>query len=397
MKESGHRFAVSSAHPRLVDGVRSKNPRYLQLRPDLRRPFERYVSEQGVRFHRGLPLSAPVHQPVGAVLMGRRNNPPERDKGIRSLAVYNPIHYQELPELFMDLICSLTGKSPSTTGAGSEGALTKGPFNALRLTPDLNTALVSAILTGLGGFSTAAGHIGAEVRVDHDISLLVPEIWCRLSPQERTPEFLIENQLLEKLEDYDHNGARVLQSRLGYRITYRFLQRFFGRVFDNPNIVFDERILKPEKQGEDDYADGIRHITEAQRRVAQQYFDDGSIDEACPPVQALLWIMATDKYEGKDVHHPDIRRMFTREYLLASDWYQQRLRLKRELDVKLWKRHIASLTKFLADPTYNDKAATLRIADRLRLAELELTRVSAPAYLDSLRGTLGSNPLGRTR
>ena len=32
----------------------------------------------------------------------------------------------------MDFICSLTGKSPSTTGAGSEGALTKGPFNALR-------------------------------------------------------------------------------------------------------------------------------------------------------------------------------------------------------------------------------------------------------------------------
>ena len=40
---------------------------------------------------------------------------------IRGLAVYNPIHYQELPELFMDFICSLTGKSPSTTGAGSEG------------------------------------------------------------------------------------------------------------------------------------------------------------------------------------------------------------------------------------------------------------------------------------
>ena len=40
--------------------------------------------------------------------------------GVRALAVYNPIHYQELPELFMDFVCSLTGKSPSTTGAGSE-------------------------------------------------------------------------------------------------------------------------------------------------------------------------------------------------------------------------------------------------------------------------------------
>ncbi len=26
----------------------------------------------------------------------------------------------------MEFICSMTGKSPSTTGAGSEGALTKG-------------------------------------------------------------------------------------------------------------------------------------------------------------------------------------------------------------------------------------------------------------------------------
>ncbi len=46
----------------------------------------------------------------------RRNNPPEKEAGIRPLAVYNPIHYQELPELLMDYVCSFTGKSPSTTG-----------------------------------------------------------------------------------------------------------------------------------------------------------------------------------------------------------------------------------------------------------------------------------------
>jgi hypothetical protein len=34
--------------------------------------------------------------------------------------VFNPIPYFELPELFMEFICSMTGKSPSTTGAGSE-------------------------------------------------------------------------------------------------------------------------------------------------------------------------------------------------------------------------------------------------------------------------------------
>src|SRR6185369_2134204 len=126
--------------------------------------------------------------PVQAVLPGRRNNPPEG--AIRSLAVYNPVHYMELPELFMEFICSMTGKSPSTTGAGSEGALTKGPFNALPPIIDLNNALVSHLLTGYATFVTAAGYVGPRARVDHDISLLVPEIWCRMSPEERDPKFL---------------------------------------------------------------------------------------------------------------------------------------------------------------------------------------------------------------
>ena len=122
--EGGGRYVVSSAQPRMVDGKPSKNPRYLQIRPDVSRPFDRYLAERGVRLFRAIPPEKPVHIPVVAVLTGRRNNPPE--PGIRPLAVYNPIHYQELPELFMDFVCSLTGKSPSTTGFGSEGALTPG-------------------------------------------------------------------------------------------------------------------------------------------------------------------------------------------------------------------------------------------------------------------------------
>src|SRR5437763_2421034 len=124
----------------------------------------------------------------------------------------------------MDFSSSLTGKSPSTTGAGSEGALTKGPFNALRPTADLNSALVSYILTGLAGFSTSAGYVGPNVRVDHDISLLVPEIWCRLTPPERDPAFLIQQGYLEPVTDFDHAGERILASRLGYRITGRFVR-----------------------------------------------------------------------------------------------------------------------------------------------------------------------------
>ncbi len=47
-----------------------------------------------------------------------------------------------------------------------------------------------------------------KVRVDHDISLLIPEVWCRMTPAERQPHFLIDNGYFEKCEDFDFNGAR---------------------------------------------------------------------------------------------------------------------------------------------------------------------------------------------
>src|SRR6185369_3246727 len=112
---------------------------------------------------RRLSMNEAVLTPVGAVVPGRRNNPPEAAARIRSLAVYNPIHFMELPELFMEYISSMTGKSPSTTGAGSEGALTKGPFNALPAIYDLNATLVSYLLTGHDAFITSAGYVGPHL------------------------------------------------------------------------------------------------------------------------------------------------------------------------------------------------------------------------------------------
>ncbi|MEN8178797.1 MAG: hypothetical protein ABFS39_09265 [Pseudomonadota bacterium] len=384
-------YVVSSAHPRLVDGEPSKNPRYLQTRPDLVNPVRKYVAEMGARFHRKLPLNTSLCHPVDAVLAGRRNNPPE--PGIRPLAVYNPIHYQKLPELFMDFICSLTGKSPSTTGAGSEGALTKGPFNALRATADLNNALVSYILTGYPGFSSSAGHIGPNVRVDHDISLLIPEVWARLQEDQRDPGFLIEKGYLEPLEDFEFEGRTVLASRLGYRITDRFVHGFLGKIFDNANTVLTEAILKPETQGLAVFVDGIDNIVEAQQRVAQQYLDDGSVEDACPPLKALLYIMAEGEYQGKTVHDAEIRSMFTRDYLLASDWYAQRLQIRQQRETELYQRHVQNLQEFLTRPGYADLVESLDIPNRLQKAEKRLIAVQDAAYLESLVGTLGADPL----
>jgi hypothetical protein len=331
--------------------------------------------------------------PVISVLSGRRNNPP--DGPIRPLCVFSPIHYQELPELFMDYICSVTGKSPSTTGAGTEGALTKGPFNALCATADLNNAMVSMLITGYAGFSSAAGFIGPKFQVDHDISVLVPEVWCRMFPAERDPKRLIAEGHLERLDDIVYDGRVVLASRLGFRITQKFVHTFLGRVFDNPADVFAEEILKPETQDLAVFVDGVDNIVDAQRRVAEAYFQDGSIEDACPPLKALLHIMYHGHYEGKDAHHPDVRGLFTREALLASDWYRDRLATKQERDVELWRRHVRTLQDFLAQPSHRGEAERLDIAARLANAKKELERVSSAEYLDALEGTIGADPVHR--
>jgi hypothetical protein len=383
-------YMVSPSHPRIVDGKPSKNPRYLQNRPDLEDPRATYLAQTGARLFRRLPANASTPFPVGSVLMGRRLNPPETN--IKPLCVFGPIHYQELPEAFMDLIASLTGKSPSTTGAGSEGALTKGPFNALPPIYDLNAALASFVLTGLPVFSTAAGWVGPRHRVDHDISLLVPEIWCRMTPAEREPAYLIAEGHLERCKDFDFNGRKVLASRLGWRITARFVQTFCGRVLGNPSSVFDEEFLQPEKQDVAVFADGVDNIVAAMRAAANNYFSDNSIEDACPPLRALLHIMRDGMWEGRGADDPVFRALFTRESLLASDWYRARLEAQRTVDAKLGERQAKYLEEFLARPNYADIAARLDVRGRLARTTASTIATQKSAYLEKLTGTLGAEP-----
>lgn len=391
----GEGMAVCSAKPRLVDGKPTKNPRYLQVRPDKTKPKDKYLAELGARLYRRLSVDQACVFPVAGVLSGRRNNPPDELNGakIRPLCVYNPLHYQELPELFMDFICCVTGKSPSTTGAGSEGALSKGPFNAIGATADLNNMLVSMILTQYGGFSSAAGYIGPDYKVDHDISLLVPELWCRMTPKERDPAYLIENGFLEPIKDFEYEGREIPASRLGYRITKKFVHDFFCRIFDNPSGVFTEEMLKPEIQGMDIFVDGIENIAQAMQKSALMYFEDGIIEDACPPLRAVLHVMAYGHYNGKKIDDPEIRAMFTRESLIKSNWYRQRLLKKQSREVALWKKNVAYLEDFLQRPGYEIEAKRLNVEARLVEAREELKYVGSDAYVESLVGTLGADPI----
>ena len=382
-------YVVSTAHPRLVDGKPSKNPRYLQDREDLHDQRNEYLATIGMHLYRSVPTTRPVITPVNAILPGRRHNPPDPVTGTRALAVYNPLHFQELPELFMDFVSSLTGKSPSTTGAGSEGALTKGPFNPLPPIVDLNNALVAALLTRQPHFVSAAGYVGPKFRVDHDISLIVPEVWCRMHIAERNPSRMIEEGLLESCRNIENVPET---GRLGYRITDKFVTRYFGRVFAEPASLFTEEMLRPELQDRDAFLEGMNNIVETQQRVAQLYFEDDSVEDACPPLHALLHIMAHGHYQDQGLDNPGLRALFDADAFLESDWYLARLKAQAKVDARLWGRHLRALETFAANDIYAPDLEQLNIAGRLALVRRRLAEAQDPAYPQRLKGTLGADP-----
>lgn len=393
--ESEYTYCIVSSEPRIVDGKPSKNPRYLEHRSDFIKPIMNTVAEIGVRLARRVPIDEPVLMPVGAVLPGRRNNPPGMEKGVKvpPLSVYNPIHYQPLPELFMDFISSLTGKSPSTTGAGSEGALTKGPFNMLLPVHDLNLSLLSYILGDYNAFTTPAGHIGPDLKVDHDISILVPELWSRLSEEERNPERLIREGSFEKLEDFEFEGVHVPASRLGYRMTDTFCYKYLGKIFDEPQTVFEEWILKPEKQSLEAFVDGVMNIISGHKKAASFYFEDGSVDLAIPPIKALLHIMVYGHFEGHGLDSDEVRRLFKKEVVLASDWYHERLKNKQQIDVDRMQKVIDNLGAFIKHPMNKSIIKVFHYDRKLEEAGRMKAYYASEHYLKSLYGTLGAEPI----
>ena len=337
---------------------------------------------------RKLPSSAFAPLSVDVVAAGRRNNP--KEPGVPPLSVYNPLHYMELPELFMEFISSMTGKSPSTTGAGSEGALTKGPFNALAPIVDLNNNFLAYALTGYDGWLSSAGYIGPKVRVDHDISMLVPELFSRMWPDERRASNLIADGYLEKLEDFEFDGRKVLASRLGYRMNERFATTYFGRIFLHPDVVFTDDMLRPEQQDLATFAESMDVIVTTHQRVAQAYFNDGGVELAVPPLRGLLEIMAEGQTsEGWTLGSPEFREQFTRESVLASDWYAARLDVKQAADVAHQQLGLDRLREFSAAPENEQVSQRLHLQDRIADAETDLAALIEAGYRESLVGTIG--------
>jgi len=175
-------------------------------------------------------------------------------------------------------------------------------------------------------------------------------------------------------------------------VTPKFVNDFLGRMFNHPHAVLSEPMLRPELQDPGQYADSVDNIAATHRRVAQHYFDDGSVAQAVPPIRALLHIMRDGSHEGMDLGDPAFRAMFRRESVLKSDWYQARLGMRRELEVRHWNRVATYIERLLGRPEYAREAARLGLHGRRAYARVQLERSRSDQRLAELVGTLGAEP-----
>ncbi|MDR3273864.1 MAG: hypothetical protein LBS87_00815 [Puniceicoccales bacterium] len=379
------KYVVCPSELRIMpSGEVSKNERYLQNRQDIYDRAAVYVSKLCMKLHNHTKNIGDVKFPVHSILTGRRNNPP--DGKVRALSVYNPLHYMDLPELFMEYTSSMTGKSPSTTGAGLEGAMTKGPFNALSTVYDLNNALLSFILCDYHGFLSAAGYVGPKFYVEHDVTYILPEIWSRMRVHERNPQFLIEQGYLEPCQNFEHDGKTIPFGRVGYRITKKFVKIFAGRVLSFPDSLFTDEVLHPEKQDLSVFADSMANIVESHKHAAEIIMSSNDIEHAIPPLKALLNIMHTGEHEGMALNSPRFRDLFKRESVVNGEWYLDRLKNRQAHHIDHLKNGIHYLRAF-ADLRGNGKE--LNIKAKIDKINGELARVSFPQYISSLVGTIG--------
>ena len=149
-----------------------------------------------------------------------------------------------------------------------------------------------------------------------------------------------------------------------------------------------EDFLKPELQDEAIYADSYEFITQTDKGVASNYIADGTVEGACPPLKALLHIMAEGSYNGMTQYSPEFRDMFKPENVLNSDWYKERLAMRQTVEANKLKKNLAYLKENM---TIKPKIAD-QIAKTIKETEEELAYVESPQYLVDIDGSIGTDP-----
>jgi DNA-binding transcriptional MocR family regulator len=108
----------------------------------------------------------------------------------------------------------------------------------------------------------------------------------------------------------------------------------------------------------------------------------------------LLEIMAHGHTSaGHGLHSPAVRGLFSRDSVLASDWYAARLDAKQRSDQACSAHGVAALDDFLKRPGNAGVIARLDLAARHARAQAEQLRVRSAAYRSALVGTIGLQPL----
>jgi hypothetical protein len=92
------------------------------------------------------------------------------------------------------------------------------------------------------------------------------------------------------------------------------------------------------------------------------------------------------------LNHADIRSLFTRENLLASDWYEERLKAQQERDAALYQKFV----RYISEVRHREGNAwvdeELKLGERLEKARRRLAEIESPTYRARLRGTIGADP-----
>jgi hypothetical protein len=153
-------------------------------------------------------------------------------------------------------------------------------------------------------------------------------------------------------------------------------------------------MLRPELQDMAIFAESVATIVATHERVARAYVRDGTISLAVPPLRALLEIMAEGaSAEGWTLDSPSFRGLFTRESVLSSSWYAERLDARQAAAAARAGTGLAAIERFVSTPGNEEPSARLGISARVEAARLEAQRLASPEYRAQLVGTLGNTPL----
>ena len=147
------------------------------------------------------------------------------------------------------------------------------------------------------------------------------------------------------------------------------------------------------------YADSVKTIRVTNKHVAEMYIADGGADMAVPPLKALLYIMRDGEFEGLTLTSPEFRAMWTRENIIKSDWYMERLKCFQTKEVDRLQRGLEYMENFIKGPDstpgdWKGKQIVedLKIHDRISSTKAQISTVKKPEFIQHLVGSLGVDP-----